>query len=427
MMETRPDVHCDLMIIGCGMAGAAAALFASARGIDTIQVGMTGELNYASGLIDLLGVHPIAEGRKWDNPWAGIDRLVKDCPRHPYARLERRDMHTALSVFFSMLEMGGLPYTHTADRNLQIITPVGSVKSTYAVPETMKNGVRALEEKAPCLMVDFKGLKGYSSRQIAETLKTQWPKLRAGRLEFPDTGGDLFSEQLARRLDLPETLAHLAADIRGLVGQEAFVGLPAIVGLYKSRTAFEDLQRQIGLPLFEIAVMPPSVAGLRLRHVFEQQLPHRGVNTFFQQKVFSADYEKKRGFRFRVGAEEPQFVVHAKGAVLASGRFFGKGLHADRKEIRETVFGLPVHQTADRTGWHRKRLLDRRGHGINRSGLETDRFLRPLGVDGRPAFPTLHAAGSILAHQDWVRQKCGSGLAITTAYAAVKAFADLLV
>ena len=236
----------------------------------------------------------------------------------------------------------------------------------------------------------------------------------------------MFSEQLARRLDLPEPRAQLAAAIGSRAGRAAYIGMPAVAGLYNSKAAFEDLQRQIGIPLFEIAVMPPSVAGLRLRHVFEQQIPNRGVNSYFQQKVFSADYEKGRGFRFRVGAEDPQFVVHAKGAVLASGRFFGKGLHADRKEIRETIFGLPVHQPADRTGWHRKVLLDRRGHGINRSGLETDALLRPLGIDGEPAFPALFAAGSILAHQDWVRQKCGSGLAITTAYAAVKAFADLL-
>ena len=50
MMKTKADVHCDLMIIGCGMAGAAASLFASDRGIDTVQVGMTGELSFASGI-----------------------------------------------------------------------------------------------------------------------------------------------------------------------------------------------------------------------------------------------------------------------------------------------------------------------------------------------------------------------------------------
>jgi glycerol-3-phosphate dehydrogenase subunit B len=30
-----------------------------------------------------------------------------------------------------------------------------------------------------------------------------------------------------------------------------------------------------------------------------------------------------------------------------------------------------------------------------------------------------------LAHQDWIRMKCGSGLAIATAFGAVKAFMRL--
>ena len=157
-MIKQPDVHCDLMIIGCGMAGTAAALFASDRGIDTVQVGMTGELNFASGMVDLLGVHPMEEGRQWDNPWDGIDRLVKDCPRHPYAWLDGGDMRAALTGFFSMLGSGGLPYTVAVDRNVRMPTPVGTLKRTYAVPETMEHGIRALKEKAPCLIVDFKGL-----------------------------------------------------------------------------------------------------------------------------------------------------------------------------------------------------------------------------------------------------------------------------
>lgn len=405
------------------MGGAAAAFFATTRGIDTLQVGMIGELNYASGLIDLLGVHPIRDAQEWEDPWAGIDNLVKDCPLHPYAKLNREDIRTALSEFLSFLASGALPYAVLPQRNVSVITPAGTLKKTYAVPETMKNGIRALEEKAPCLVFDFKGLKGFSSRQIVEALRTKWQTLRACRLTFPDAGGELFSEQLARRLDRPETRMQLATAVREQIRGEAFVGLPAVIGLYRSGEAFEDLQRQIGLPIFEIPLLPPSVAGIRLRHLFEQHLPVRGVRIFSQHRVFDAESLGNGAFRFQVGSETPQFSVQAKKVILASGRFFGKGLFADRKGIRETIFGLPVYQPADRSGWHRKRLLDRNGHGINLAGLETDELLRPLGIDGKPVFSALHVAGSILAHQDWVRQKCGSGLAIATAFAAVRAAA----
>ena len=87
MMTGCPEIKCDLLVIGTGMAGMAAALFAARRGIDTVQVGMTGEINFASGLLDLLGVHPVATGQSWYDPWDGIAQLIKDQPHHPYARI----------------------------------------------------------------------------------------------------------------------------------------------------------------------------------------------------------------------------------------------------------------------------------------------------------------------------------------------------
>jgi anaerobic glycerol-3-phosphate dehydrogenase len=44
---------------------------------------------------------------------------------------------------------------------------------------------------------------------------------------------------------------------------------------------------------------------------------------------------------------------------------------------------------------------------------------------GRPRFEKLFAAGIILAHQDWSRMKCGSGLTVATAYGAIKSFSNL--
>jgi len=54
--------------------------------------------------------------------------------------------------------------------------------------------------------------------------------------------------------------------------------------------------------------------------------------------------------------------------------------------------------------------------------VDIDDCFRPLDGSEDPAFERLFAAGSILAHQDWKRMKCGSGLAISSAYKAVEAF-----
>jgi glycerol-3-phosphate dehydrogenase subunit B len=58
--------------------------------------------------------------------------------------------------------------------------------------------------------------------------------------------------------------------------------------------------------------------------------------------------------------------------------------------------------------------------------VEIDDHFRPMNHHGRPAFNTLFAAGSILAHQDWKRMKCGTGLAVATAFGAVKAFINIV-
>jgi hypothetical protein len=52
--------------------GMASALFAAARGVSTVQVGIPGEILFASGLIDLMGVHPVEKRRLWRNPWSAI-------------------------------------------------------------------------------------------------------------------------------------------------------------------------------------------------------------------------------------------------------------------------------------------------------------------------------------------------------------------
>jgi glycerol-3-phosphate dehydrogenase subunit B len=151
-----------------------------------------------------------------------------------------------------------------------------------------------------------------------------------------------------------------------------------------------------------------------------------GVRARYQQKVLATPHLSDGEFITPVGGEAPEVQIRARAVILASGRFFGQGLHADRHTIRETIFNLPVYQPAARTHWHRKTLFSHKGHPIHKAGLEVDRLLRPCDDQGRHIYPHLFAAGSILAHQDWIRQKCGSGLAIASAYAAVQAAQSVL-
>ncbi len=80
-MSQSQTARYDICIIGAGLAGLAATMFAANRGLSCVQVGHTGEINFSSGFLDLLGVHPVGEKNILNDPWAGIDALGARYPR----------------------------------------------------------------------------------------------------------------------------------------------------------------------------------------------------------------------------------------------------------------------------------------------------------------------------------------------------------
>ena len=425
-----PDVEpikCDVCVIGSGLAGMAAALFAAARGLSVAQMGHTGEIIFASGLLDLLGVHPVSEKRLWIDPWAAIDALVRDIPDHPYARLKKEDIKAAFDEILAFLEETGLTYHRNIDRNTGVLTSLGTIKTTYAVPHTMWKGVRALKEKSDCLIVDIRGLKGFSARQIVAALENGSSHLRSARISFPDSDhlNEMYTEHMANALLLPHNREKLAGVLQPLIKGSSIVGLPGILGLYRTHEVISHLEELTGVPIFEIPTIPPSVPGLRLKEAFERGLRQKDVQYFSLTRALQVRQTADGHFETQIGRDDVEHIVDSQGVILASGRFIGGGLHADRTRIRETIFNLPVHQPDSRHDWHHRDFLDSRGHLINQAGLEIDDSFRPLNDSGGPAFETLFAAGSILAHNDWKRLKCGAGLAIATAFGAVNAFIRL--
>ena len=413
----------DLTIIGTGMAGMAAAVFAANRHIKTLLIGSTGASGFASGLFDLLGIYPLTPPQIHIDPWAGIQSLVSDNPNHPYAHISPRSLTAAMEEMLVYLKNAGLEYTINGKRNSAVITPAGTLHLSYAVPAGMQNGITALAEKKACLLVDFHGMKEYSARQIVSVLQKKWPALKATRLAFPgyEAVSEVFTENMARAMEVPENRKKLALAIKPLLGNAASVGLPAILGLYKTRQIFKEVQGLIGVPIFEIPTMPPSVPGLRLMETLKSDLPARGITAFFQNRVTAAKQIDDGNFCLTMSTKTGSQTIKTKAIILATGRFLGKGLHADRHNIKETLFDLPVFQPDTRDQWHEKDFFHQAGHRINTAGIEIDNDFRPVNRAGQVVFPNLFAVGTILAHQNWMRTKCGSGLAIASAYAAVNA------
>lgn len=418
-------IECELAVIGAGMAGMAASLFAAKRGLEVVQIGRPSTFAYASGLLDLIAVHPVIESKTWEDPWACIETLIQDIPQHPYAKVSKVDIQSALVELVSLLKAGGVGYSSKEGLNAEVITAIGTVKKTFQIPQTMWQGVAALENRHPCLLVDFEGLREFSACQIAAGNQKRWPDLRTVQLPFPGNtaGREIITGEIsARAIARPENITALARAIQPHIRDAKAVGLPAMLGMTEADHIVAELENQLGVAVFEIPTGPPSVPGMRLLEVFSRQLPLCGVRLFLMYTVRAVTPQPDSDFLLEVGNGMTKRTVRSQGIILATGRFLGNGLQADRFGIRETLFNLPVLQPQERSHWHQVELFDHRGHAANRAGLEVDRFFRPLDATGNPAFENLHAAGSILAHQDWMRMKCGAGLAVASAFGAVKAF-----
>ena len=356
MNRDLAPIECDLTVIGAGMTGMAATVFAVNRGLSVCQVGCMREIGLASGLFDLLGVHPISNGKQWEDPWAGIDALIHDIPQHPYGRLSQVDILAAFDELLTFLENSGLPYTRHPEHNTRIITHVGTIKTTYCVPQTMWNGVEAFKQKRPSLIVDFSGLDGFSARLIVDSLKMKWPGLRAIRITFPGEGPMITAlpEHVANALTVPQNRERLARLIRPHIRDAQVMGMPAVLGLYQATKVAADIEQRIGVPIFEISTMPPSIPGLRLKEAFEQGLREKRPYYFSQGSVLDVKQETTRKFKITIGSAGPTRKILSKGIILATGRFIGGGLIAGRKRIRESIFDLPLHQPETRAQWHRE-------------------------------------------------------------------------
>ena len=417
-------IKCELMIIGSGIAGMAASLFAAENGIKAVQVGMAGELTFASGLIDLMGVYPFTDGTVRDNPFEALADVARDIPAHPLAKITPEDINISIDKVLTFLTAGGLTYHRDKEKNHLMITGIGTVKPSHCIPSAMMAGVKAYRDKTPCLVIDIHGMKGFSARQISETLKAEWPEISYETVVFPDTHGEVFGENIAFSIENPEILKKFAENIIPRIKHNKVVGLPAILGIGKSETVRGNLEKMLGVPVFEIPGLPPSVPGIRIKSVFESELPKRGIALLSQKKVIDVQIKDGGGFQFTIGNGDgsQSELIEADAAVLATGRFLGKGLAADYSTIRESLFDLPVHQPENRRQWHSRDFFDRNGHQVNAAGVETDDLFRPIDSDGNPVVQNLYAAGSVLAHNDWKRMKSGAGVSIASAYAAVKSY-----
>ena len=396
-----------------------AAAKASTLGMKTVQAGSSSSFFLHSGLIDMLGVYPIEKQQVLTYPETGIDQIKTDLPQHPYSRLSYSKIVDSMSFVASFLDAAGLKYQNDDKANQSVLTAAGTFKPSFLIPKTMTGSGKASLKDKHVLFVDFKGLKGFSARQIAEMLAPVCKNVSAVTIDIPDHSGQLTPSHLAGLFEM-ESFMALVTDtlIKRLPGSDGIIGFPAVCGLKQSDAVLQSLEKKSGCRCFEIPGLPPSIPGIRLRDAFDSQLSKNNVQVLNNTQILFNSHNE-HFFNMTAMHQNIHTSIQAKGLILTSGRFQGGGLFAERGKIRETVFNLPVYQPGQRNQWYDLNFFNPSGHAINRAGVETNRRFQPVDENGSPVFDRLYAAGSILAHNDWMRLKSGSGVSCASAVWAV--------
>jgi glycerol-3-phosphate dehydrogenase subunit B len=114
------------------------------------------------------------------------------------------------------------------------------------------------------------------------------------------------------------------------------------------------------------------------------------------------------------------YTVRTGALVLATGGIAGGGLVAERDgRLLEPLLGLAV-EAPPADEWLSVDAFDPAGHPLELAGIRTDAELRPLAADGASLFDNVRVAGSLLAGQRYVRDRCGDGVALTSGWRAAR-------
>ena len=423
-MKDKQHITCDILIIGAGFAGMTAAARASQLGLKTVMAGNSSQLYFASGLFDLLGVYPLVPGTILKTVETALSLLKEQTPKHPYSKAGIKEILQSFDFITHFLQKAGLSYVPSNGKNTSVLTSAGTFKPSFLIPETIKK-CNLLKKNKNLLIMDFKGLKGFNAKQMAAMLKNKHYTVDTLRIELFQHSYVISPMHLAAMFENSSFLEKIAKQILPFADKIDLMGMPAVCGIDNSFETLTKLEKKTGVKIFEIPMMPPSIPGLRLKNAFEKQLAENKVTFLSQAKIKSREFNPEfnnDGFILNAVNQNLETRIKARGVILASGRFQGGGLHAQRGKILETIFNLPIYQPENRNLWHHINFFEKQGHMINSAGIETDNVFRPVDKNSSIIHKNLYAAGAILAHNDWTRLKSGSGVSALSAYTAVNNF-----
>ncbi|MEA1979146.1 MAG: anaerobic glycerol-3-phosphate dehydrogenase subunit GlpB [Chloroflexota bacterium] len=400
-----------LIIVGGGLSGLFASIIAADRGakVTTVFKGRGG-LSLSHGCIDVLDRSA---------PSRSLTRLPAP---HPYQFAGNANLKDSIANFRDLMLHSGYPFSGKISKSMSILTALGSIKRTSFAPTGIARG--DLHSGGSIALGHFSGFRDFYPRMIQKRASKAGVKIAKvidlPLLEPPDLR-DAYSTDYALLFEDSEFREEIIRMWRPLLPGVRRLGLPAVLGLVKHCEIHEELEESLGIEIFEIPTLPPSVPGLRIERILLQQAQALGVRLIEGVGVIGRIDGRSRGKRVAgvvLHSTGRTIQLDANAVLLATGGILNGGLVAQQDHrIRESVFDLPVLHPNNRSDWVGLSLFHRQAYAS--AGVRVNSHMQPLGLDEKPIFKNLFAAGGILAGSDRSLEGSRQGIDLATAYCAV--------
>lgn len=431
----------DVVVVGAGLAGLGAAIALADAGarVEIVARGHAAT-HWTPGGFDCAAPSGALTGT------AGIDRLAS-VAGHPYAFLGG-DVPPGLAFLRDALAAEGLAYRGGLDDPLRAVpTAIGGTRRVGVVPLGQGPALDPWSPDERLVVCGIDGFKDFWPAAIAASLSR--PEVWAGAnpdggpdgrsdgrpsrvesvsVELPGQAGrrNINALELGRAFDDPAwrraALERIARAVEA-AGRRSGRGpgriaLPAVLGIADHAAVLEDAARILPLAAFEVPLVPPSLPGLRLYAALRAALRRRGGRISIGEPVIAIETADRRATAVVLSAAVRERRIRAGHVILATGGIAGGGLigHADGRLV-EPLLDLAV-EAPPADAWLANDALAPDGHPLERAGIRTDANLRPLDAHGAVAFENVLVAGSLLAGQRPLAERCGDGVAIASAHRA---------
>ncbi|WP_333988089.1 glycerol-3-phosphate dehydrogenase subunit GlpB [Providencia huaxiensis] len=417
----------DVVVMGGGLAGLMSGIRLTQSGLSCAIVSAgQNALHFSSGSLDLLTHLP--NGEVAEKPLEMLDALKEQSPAHPYSLIGKTQVTELAHMAQSILQQAGVHLKGSCEENHYRITPLGHKRMTWLSPKFVPTaGLHHKMDANNIAVVGIEGFLDFQPQMVADELQREGLQATAHYVHLPlldrlrENPSEFRAVNVARWLDRPENMAQMVAEISPLVADAEAIFMPACIGL-DSDEPLQELQRNLGKPIFLLPTLPPSLLGIRLHEMLLRQFRRQGGIVMLGDKVTAVNCVDGRIESVQT-RNHGDISLKAKHFVLATGSFFNNGLVAEFDRVYEPLMQLDLCEISERAKWTNKEFFASQPYMA--FGVKTDEKLRAQ-KEGN-AISNLYVAGAVLGGFDPLTQGCGAGVSIISAlYAANEIINELI-